>query len=135
MPLQGCGRARHPAELQAHVPAGRSTHHPAGDTRPPRAAGVLWRYEGDQCWGTAAPLPPQSCSALCSDVVDKADGSYSRIGLCEAECLISSPAPTAVTPEVVACRVWKFLVLEMSAWVWSPGISSGSVFPFVKNAS
>lgn len=42
---------------------------------------------------------------------------------------------TAITSDVVACMVWKFLVLGMFTWVWSPRISSGSIFPLIKNTS
>ena len=101
MPPQGSGRARRPAELQAHVPAGSSMRvpstqpgSPCTDVDAPRAAGVLWRCEGRARGGNVGvrpPVPPQSCSALCSDVVDKADGSYLCTGLCEAVCLISRP--------------------------------------------
>lgn len=59
-----------------------------------RAARLLWRCEGrarGSNVGVQLPLSLQSCSALCSDVVDKLDWSYSCTRLCEAVCLLSRP--------------------------------------------
>lgn len=41
--------------------------------------------------GVQPPAAPSELSALCSGVVNKADGSYSHTGLCEAACLITRP--------------------------------------------
>lgn len=52
----------------------------------------------------------------------------------EAVCLITRPCHSCWAPDVVPKRVYEFLVREMLAWVWGPGISSGSISPFVKKS-
>lgn len=52
----------------------------------------------------------------------------------EAVCLIIRPCHSCRAPDVVPLRVYEFLVREILVWVWGPGISSGSISPFIKKS-